>query len=65
MQMETGYEEVREELKEWNFDELLFGLKWELSLAGKRNFDKKLILVYLDAIKKTLPLRPFSKTYIS
>ena len=54
--MAAGYEAVREELKGWNVDELMFGLRWELSLLGKKNFDEGLVSVYLDAIAEKLPL---------
>lgn len=59
--MATGYEEVREELMTWDMDDLLFGLNWELTLAGHKNFEKELILIYLDVIEKKLPLDPISE----
>ncbi len=63
--MATGYEKVREEIKGWEIEDLMFGLRWELSLLGKKNFDEGIILVYLDAIEKKLPQTPLSEIYAS
>ena len=40
--MATGYEEVREELKGWDIDGLIFGLRWELTLLGTGALTKTL-----------------------
>ncbi len=53
--MATGYEEVREELKGWDIEELMFGFLWEFSLITEDNFDEGLLLAYLDAIEEKLP----------
>ena len=56
--MVTGYEEVREELKGWDIEELKFGFLWEFSLITEDNFDEGLLLAYLDAIEEKLPPPP-------
>ncbi len=63
--METGYEEVREELKGWDIEDLLFGLRCELSLSGKKNYDAGLVSAYLDALEEKLPQTPVTDVYES
>ena len=53
--MVTGYEEVREELKGRDIEDLMFGFLWEFSSMTEDNFDEGLIWAYLDAIEEKLP----------
>lgn len=63
--MPTGYDAVREELKGWDIEELMFGFTLELSLSESENFDEGLISIYLEMIEKKLPPMPFSELYKS
>ena len=63
--METGYEEVREELRGWDIEDLKFGLDWELSLWEKENFDEGLVSAYLDVIDEKDPPPPLPDKYES
>lgn len=53
--METGYEEVREEFKGWDIDDLIFGLRLELTLLGSKAFDEGIVLIYIETIMEKLP----------
>lgn len=63
--MATDYEEARKTFREWDVEELKFGLWWVISNVTEENFDENLITAYLDAIEEKLPPMPLPDKYES